>query len=50
MKNNSELTYIISFGTALAVVISYDHNHSIFWAILHGFLSWIYVGYAGLFL
>ena len=39
----------ISFGTALAMVISYSANKSILWAIFHGLLSWIYVIYAGLF-
>jgi hypothetical protein len=39
----------IGFGTALAITISYAHNHSIFWAIIHGLLSWIYVIYAILF-
>jgi len=33
----------ISFGTALAVTISWSVNHSVFWAILHGFCSWLYV-------
>lgn len=35
----------ISFGTALAIVISWTANHSIFWAILHGLFSWVYVVY-----
>lgn len=35
----------ISFGTALAMVISYTNWHSILWAIIHGLLSWIYVIY-----
>ena len=35
----------ITFGTALAIAISWSSNHSIFWAILHGLLSWIYVVY-----
>ncbi len=35
----------ITFGTALAMVISYTHSHSILWAIFHGILSWIYVIY-----
>lgn len=35
----------ISFGMALAMVISYTTWHSIFWAIIHGCLSWIYVIY-----
>lgn len=35
----------ISFGSALAMVISYTNWHSVFWAIIHGLLSWIYVIY-----
>ena len=35
----------ISFGSALAIAISWSVNHSILWAILHGVLSWLYVVY-----
>ena len=35
----------ISFGSALAMVISYTTWHSIDWAIFHGLLSWLYVIY-----
>ena len=35
--------YGASFGSALAIAISYDNNHSIVWAIVDGILSWIYV-------
>jgi len=35
----------IGFGSALAITISWSVNHSIFWAIVHGVLSWIYVIY-----
>ena len=35
----------VSFGSALAMVISYTAWHSIGWAILHGLLSWVYVLY-----
>ena len=35
----------ISFGSALAMVISYTTWHSIGWAIFHGLLSWLYVIY-----
>lgn len=38
----------ISFGTALAIAISWSANHSILWAIFHGILSWIYVVYYAL--
>ena len=35
----------ISFGTALAIAISYHANESILWAMVHGFLGWFYVIY-----
>ncbi len=35
----------VSFGSALAIVISYTTHHSILWAIIHGILSWLYVIY-----
>lgn len=35
----------VSFGSALAIAISWSVNQSILWAILHGLLSWIYVIY-----
>jgi len=38
----------ISFGSALAIVISWSQNHSILWAIIHGILSWFYVVYFAL--
>ncbi len=39
----------ITFGTALAVAISWSQNHSIFWAVVHGLLSWVYVIYYAVF-
>ncbi len=33
----------VSFGSALAIAISWSVNHSILWAIVHGILSWVYV-------
>ena len=33
----------VSMGSALAIAISWSEHHSILWAILHGFLSWLYV-------
>lgn len=41
--------YGISFGSALAIAISYTNNHSVLWAIIDGILSWIYVIYFVLF-
>jgi len=38
-------TYGVSFGSALAIAISYDTNQHIGWAIIHGLLSWFYVAY-----
>ena len=35
--------YGVSFGTALAICISWSKHGSILWALLHGFLSWLYV-------
>lgn len=39
----------IGFGAALAIAISWSYNHSVLWAILHGFMSWFYVIYHVLF-
>lgn len=35
----------ITFGSALAMVISYVHWQSVGWAVLHGLMSWGYVVY-----
>ncbi len=35
----------VSFGSVLAMVISYCNWHSVGWAIFHGLLSWVYVIY-----
>jgi hypothetical protein len=39
----------VGFGSALAIAISYTHNHSILWAIIDGILGWIYVIFFALF-
>ena len=41
--------YGATFGSALAISISYTTNHSILWAIIDGILSWVYVIYFALF-
>lgn len=41
--------YGVSFGSALAIAISYTTNHSILWAIIDGILGWLYVIYFALF-
>lgn len=38
----------VSLGSALAVTISWSLHKSIIWAVIHGVLSWIYVGYYAL--
>ena len=51
MANNNGSTYIrhgISCGSALAIAISWSVNKSIFWAVVHGILSWLYVIYYAL--
>jgi len=35
----------ISFGSALAIAISFTVHHSVLWAIIQGILGWIYVVY-----
>lgn len=35
----------ITFGTCLAMIISYTSWKSIGWAIIHGLMSWVYVIY-----
>lgn len=36
----------ITLGSLLAVLLSWQHNHSVVWAIIHFFCSWLYVIYA----
>jgi hypothetical protein len=38
----------ISFGSALAMVISRTANKTLLWVIVHGLLSWVYVAYYAL--
>lgn len=55
MANHQGVTFVsarteatragISFGSALAIAISWSLHHSILWAMLHGFFSWLYVVY-----
>jgi len=35
----------ISFGSALAIAISFHVHQSVLWAIVHGIFSWLYVIY-----
>ena len=43
--NTTVIRYGTTFGSALAIAISYTANKSILWAILHGICSWFYVIY-----
>ena len=52
MRSNQIYTYRwemarsgITFGTAMAIAMSWSMNKSILWAIFHGLLSWLYVIY-----
>ncbi len=35
----------VTFGSTLAIAVSYVTNESIFWAIIHGLFSWFYIIY-----
>jgi hypothetical protein len=53
MKERTEKRYnvpvgsksAITFGSALAITISWSIHQSVLWAIIHGFFSWFYVIY-----
>lgn len=36
----------IGLGSLIAVCMSWSHNASVLWAILHAFFGWFYVIYA----
>ena len=35
----------VGFGSILAIIISWNRNGSVLWAVLHGWLGWFYVIY-----
>ena len=45
MEDQTVVEAGLSFGSALAMVISWSINKSIPWAIIHGVFSWLYVLY-----
>jgi len=47
--NKSILKDGVSLGSVIAAIISWDRNKSIFLAIFHALLSWIYVIYTAFF-
>jgi hypothetical protein len=49
MASKSEVAKAgISFGTALAITISWSAHKSLLWAGIHGILGWFYVAYYAL--
>ena len=48
MKSREVAKHGISFGTALALAISWSQHQSILWAVIHGLFSWLYVLYFAL--
>ena len=42
---SSGISYFGALGVSIAVVISWSLVHNIWYAILHGWLGWIYVIY-----
>jgi hypothetical protein len=47
-KTTTYITRGLGYGSILAMIASWDHNHSLLWAALHGFCSWFYVAYYAL--
>ncbi|HJO04372.1 MAG TPA: hypothetical protein QGG47_10395 [Acidobacteriota bacterium] len=45
MNGSDAAKHGISFGSALAIAISFTQHHSVLWAIIHGLFSWLYVAY-----
>ncbi len=43
------IRYGLGYGAVAAMILSWSHNHSILWMLIHGWLNWIYVIYAALF-
>ena len=48
VKTREVVKHGVSFGSALAIAISWSINKSIFWAIVHGIFGWFYVVYYAL--
>jgi len=41
--NYNHTSHFWVFGSALAMILSYERSTSILWAILHGIFSWFYI-------
>ena len=46
MEKSNVVSSGLSFGSALAICISWSLNKSLGWACVHGLFSWAYVVYA----
>jgi len=44
-KRGNAATAGMSMGSALSMILSFELNHSVLWAIVHGLCSWFYVIY-----
>ncbi|MFD1926738.1 hypothetical protein ACFSFY_01445 [Sporosarcina siberiensis] len=44
-KTKSTVKSGVTFGSALAIAISWSVHKSILWACIHGLFSWLYVLY-----
>jgi len=42
---NDVKTVGLGLGSCMAMILSWEHNHSILWALGHGICSWGYVIY-----
>lgn len=40
----------VGIGAVIAIILSWTANHSILWAIIHGWFGWLYVIYHLLFI
>jgi hypothetical protein len=49
VNNTTVISSGFGLGTLIAVALSWGANHSIIWAIIDGFLGWLYVIYYWLF-
>lgn len=45
MMGGADMEIHITIGMVLAMILSWSRNHSIFWCIVHGLFSWLYVIY-----
>ena len=45
MTTEKQIDAGVVIGIALAMIISWERNKSILWAVIHGLLGWLYVIY-----